>query len=149
MLTPAIVVTWYARHGHDPADTGNRREDQPWYADKTEPTFKDMPARLRRVLTAARISGDSAAQPSPPPSKSAPSPQPGPQQPHKYESRAKGDVGINLLPHAVRELTELGLGNPLEDTGIATSEQAHFDRFGSLIWSEPSGTPTGPRHCRT
>jgi len=52
-------------------------------------------------------------------------------------------VGINLLPHAVRELTELGLGNPLEATGIATSEQAHFDRFGSLIWSEPRGRGLG------
>jgi 2-polyprenyl-6-methoxyphenol hydroxylase-like FAD-dependent oxidoreductase len=35
-------------------------------------------------------------------------------------------VGINLLPHAVRELTELGLGARLEAAGIATSEQAHF-----------------------
>jgi 5-methylphenazine-1-carboxylate 1-monooxygenase len=52
-------------------------------------------------------------------------------------------VGINLLPHAVRELTELGLGNPLEETGIVTSEQAHFDRFGSLIWSEPRGRGLG------
>jgi 2-polyprenyl-6-methoxyphenol hydroxylase-like FAD-dependent oxidoreductase len=52
-------------------------------------------------------------------------------------------VGINLLPHAVRELTELGLGDPLEATGIATSEQAHFDRFGSLIWSEPRGRGLG------
>ena len=44
-------------------------------------------------------------------------------------------VGINLLPHAVRELTELGLGPQLAATGIATSEQAHFDRHGSLIWA--------------
>jgi 2-polyprenyl-6-methoxyphenol hydroxylase-like FAD-dependent oxidoreductase len=48
-------------------------------------------------------------------------------------------VGINLLPHAVRELTELGFGSQLEAAGIATSEQAHFDRHGSLIWSEPRG----------
>jgi 2-polyprenyl-6-methoxyphenol hydroxylase-like FAD-dependent oxidoreductase len=41
-------------------------------------------------------------------------------------------VGINLLPHAVRELTELGLGPELEATGIATSQQAHFDRHGSF-----------------
>ena len=33
-------------------------------------------------------------------------------------------AGINLLPHAVGELTELGLGGELEAAGIATSEQA-------------------------
>ena len=52
-------------------------------------------------------------------------------------------VGINLLPHAVRELTELGLGGQLAAAGIATSEQAHFDRHGSLIWSEPRGRSLG------
>jgi len=52
-------------------------------------------------------------------------------------------VGINLLPHAVRELTELGLGPQLAATGIATSEQAHFDRHGSLIWGEPRGRRLG------
>ena len=52
-------------------------------------------------------------------------------------------VGINLLPHAVRELTELGLGPQLAQAGIATSEQAHFDRHGSLIWSEPRGCGLG------
>lgn len=52
-------------------------------------------------------------------------------------------VGINLLPHAVRELTELGLGPALEATGIATAEQAHFDRHGNLIWSEPRGRGLG------
>ena len=31
-------------------------------------------------------------------------------------------VGINLLPHAVRELTELGLGDELAATGIPTAE---------------------------
>jgi 2-polyprenyl-6-methoxyphenol hydroxylase-like FAD-dependent oxidoreductase len=52
-------------------------------------------------------------------------------------------VGINLLPHAVRELTELGLGEQLAAAGIATSEQAHFDRHGRLIWSEPRGRRLG------
>ena len=33
-------------------------------------------------------------------------------------------VGINILPHAVRELTELGLGEALAATGIATSGAA-------------------------
>ena len=52
-------------------------------------------------------------------------------------------VGINLLPHAVRELTELGLGPQLAAAGIATAEQAHFDRHGSLIWGEPRGRGLG------
>ena len=43
----------------------------------------------------------------------------------------------------MRELTELGLGAQLEAAGIATSEQAHFDRRGSLIWSEPRGRSLG------
>jgi 2-polyprenyl-6-methoxyphenol hydroxylase-like FAD-dependent oxidoreductase len=52
-------------------------------------------------------------------------------------------VGINLLPHAVRELTELGLGEQLAATGIETAEQAHFDRHGGFIWSEPRGRGLG------
>jgi 2-polyprenyl-6-methoxyphenol hydroxylase-like FAD-dependent oxidoreductase len=52
-------------------------------------------------------------------------------------------VGINLLPHAVRELTELGLGGQLAGAGIETAEQAHFDRHGGLIWSEPRGRALG------
>lgn len=52
-------------------------------------------------------------------------------------------VGINLLPHAVRELTELGLGPALEATGIPTTEQAHFDPHGGFIWSEPRGRNLG------
>jgi 5-methylphenazine-1-carboxylate 1-monooxygenase len=54
-------------------------------------------------------------------------------------------VGINLLPHAVRELTELGLAGPLAAAGIPTAEQAHFDRHGNLIWGEPRGTALGYR----
>lgn len=52
-------------------------------------------------------------------------------------------VGINLLPHAVRELTELGLGDSLSDVGVATAELAYFDRHGSQIWSEPRGMAAG------
>jgi 5-methylphenazine-1-carboxylate 1-monooxygenase len=54
-------------------------------------------------------------------------------------------VGINLLPHAVRELTELGLGDALEATGIPTRKLSYYDRFGSLIWSEPRGRDAGYR----
>jgi hypothetical protein len=65
MLISSIVAIWYARHGHDPADIDDRREDQPWYTAKTEPAFEDMLAKLRHVLITARISSGSAAQPTP------------------------------------------------------------------------------------
>ncbi|NGO75058.1 flavin-dependent oxidoreductase [Streptomyces sp. YC504] len=52
-------------------------------------------------------------------------------------------VGINLLPHAVRELTELGLGTVLAETGVPTAEMVHFDRHGNRIWGEPRGRALG------
>ena len=54
-------------------------------------------------------------------------------------------VGINLLPHAVRELTELGLGDSLAERGVATSDLTYVDRQGSTIWSEPRGVGAGYR----
>jgi 2-polyprenyl-6-methoxyphenol hydroxylase-like FAD-dependent oxidoreductase len=54
-------------------------------------------------------------------------------------------VGINLLPHAMRELSELGLGEAVEAAGVATQELAYFDRFGSRISSEPRGRAAGYR----
>ncbi|GIH92946.1 flavin-dependent oxidoreductase [Planobispora siamensis] len=52
-------------------------------------------------------------------------------------------VGINLLPHAVRELTELGLADRLAEIGVATAELAYFNRYGTAIWSEPRGLDAG------
>ena len=52
-------------------------------------------------------------------------------------------VGINLMPHAVRELTELGLGDELAATGIPTTEHVHFDRHGHRIWGFASGLNIG------
>ena len=54
-------------------------------------------------------------------------------------------VGINLMPHAVRELTELGLADELEATGIPTAEMVHFDRHGNRIWGFASGRNIGYR----
>lgn len=54
-------------------------------------------------------------------------------------------VGINLLPHAMRELSELGLGEAVEAAGVATHELAYFDRFGSRISREPRGRGAGYR----
>lgn len=52
-------------------------------------------------------------------------------------------VGINTLPHAVRELTELGLAEQLAATAIPTAELAYYSKHGSLIWSEPRGLAAG------
>src|SRR3984957_233401 len=54
-------------------------------------------------------------------------------------------VGINLMPHAVRELTELGLAGALAATGIPTAEHVHFDRHGNRIWGFASGLSVGYR----
>jgi 5-methylphenazine-1-carboxylate 1-monooxygenase len=52
-------------------------------------------------------------------------------------------VGINLLPHAVRELIELGLLDRLDTAGVRTSELAYFSKHGKPIWSEPRGLEAG------
>ena len=54
-------------------------------------------------------------------------------------------VGINILPHAVRELTELGLGDALAATGIATRELRYISAHGQEIWREPRGLAAGYR----
>jgi 2-polyprenyl-6-methoxyphenol hydroxylase-like FAD-dependent oxidoreductase len=54
-------------------------------------------------------------------------------------------VGINLLPHAVRELTELGLGERIAELGVAPGTLSYYNRFGQAIWSEPRGLRAGYR----
>ncbi|NRQ38287.1 flavin-dependent oxidoreductase [Nonomuraea sp. NN258] len=52
-------------------------------------------------------------------------------------------VGINILPHAVRELIELGLGERLAGIGIPTADLTFINRRGQRIWSEPRGRNAG------
>ncbi len=52
-------------------------------------------------------------------------------------------VGINTLPHAVRELFEIGLRDKLAATGVATAELAYYSSHGQRIWSEPRGEAAG------
>ena len=54
-------------------------------------------------------------------------------------------VGINVLPHAVRELIELGLLDKLDAAGVRTRELAYFSKHGKPIWSEPRGIEAGYR----
>jgi 5-methylphenazine-1-carboxylate 1-monooxygenase len=52
-------------------------------------------------------------------------------------------VGINVLPHAVRELIELGLADRLQAAAVRTKELAYFSKRGQPIWSEPRGLEAG------
>lgn len=52
-------------------------------------------------------------------------------------------VGINLLPHSVRVLTDLGLQADLAASGIETADLSYYNRFGQLIWREPRGRAAG------
>ena len=52
-------------------------------------------------------------------------------------------VGINLLPHAVREFSDLGLRDDLAETAIPTAELAYYTKHGQRIWSEPRGLEAG------
>lgn len=52
-------------------------------------------------------------------------------------------VGINLLPHAVRELAGLGVLDDLDRAGIRTSELIYANRFGQELWREPRGLDAG------
>jgi len=52
-------------------------------------------------------------------------------------------VGINILPHASRELAALGLEPALSRVAVLTRESVFFNRFGQLIYREPSGRFAG------
>ncbi len=52
-------------------------------------------------------------------------------------------VGINVQPHAVREMHDLGLAEALDATGLQTEEVAYFSAQGGRIWAEPRGRFAG------
>jgi 2-polyprenyl-6-methoxyphenol hydroxylase-like FAD-dependent oxidoreductase len=61
------------------------------------------------------------------------------------EIKAVG-VGINLLPHATKELAALGLEQALTNVAIETTDATFFNRFGQLIYQEPLGRAAGYDH---
>ena len=61
------------------------------------------------------------------------------------EIKAVG-VGINLLPHATKELATLGLEGALARLAIETRDATFFNRFGQLIYQEPLGRAAGYDH---
>src|SRR5829696_10539318 len=67
---------------------------------------------------------------------------------HLFESVAEIrplGVGINLLPHAVRELEELGVRAAVEAAGVSCAELSYFTKRGERIWGEPRGLAAGYR----
>ena len=52
-------------------------------------------------------------------------------------------VGINTLPHAIKELAGLGLLDALDRVAIRTFELIYQNRFGQTIWREPRGIDAG------
>jgi 2-polyprenyl-6-methoxyphenol hydroxylase-like FAD-dependent oxidoreductase len=52
-------------------------------------------------------------------------------------------VGINTLPHAVRELFEIGLRERLAASAVATARLAYYSSRGQRIWDEPRGEAAG------
>lgn len=52
-------------------------------------------------------------------------------------------VGINLLPHCVRVLTNLGLQGKIAEIAVETKELVYANRYGQLFWSEPRGRFAG------
>ena len=55
-------------------------------------------------------------------------------------------VGINLLPHATKELAALGLEDALARVAVKTRDATFFNRFGQLIYQEPLGRAAGYEH---
>lgn len=52
-------------------------------------------------------------------------------------------VGINVLPHATKELDELGLLPRLDAVGVRTKESIFFTRHGQYVYNEPAGLDAG------
>jgi 2-polyprenyl-6-methoxyphenol hydroxylase-like FAD-dependent oxidoreductase len=54
-------------------------------------------------------------------------------------------VGINLLPHAVRVLTNIGLQDKMQAMAVETKELVYANRYGQFFWEEPRGKYAGYR----
>lgn len=52
-------------------------------------------------------------------------------------------VGINTLPHAIRELADLDLLDRLDAVGVRTRELRYLTKHGQEVWSEPRGMYAG------
>jgi 2-polyprenyl-6-methoxyphenol hydroxylase-like FAD-dependent oxidoreductase len=63
---------------------------------------------------------------------------------YELQAEIKGlGLGINLLPHATKELGALGLMDALADVAVTTREAVFYNRHGQLVYSEPCGRHAG------
>jgi len=56
MAPRGAPILWYALHGDHHADVAEHRQRAPWYHTKTNPSFADMLAKLRRTIIATQYS---------------------------------------------------------------------------------------------
>jgi 2-polyprenyl-6-methoxyphenol hydroxylase-like FAD-dependent oxidoreductase len=54
-------------------------------------------------------------------------------------------VGVNILPHAVKELDRLGLLERLRAVAVETKESAFYNAHGQFVYGEPAGLAAGYR----
>src|SRR3569832_2471858 len=52
-------------------------------------------------------------------------------------------VGINTLPHAIKELAQLGLLERLDQIAVRTHELVYMTERGQEVWREPRGLDAG------
>ncbi|MDW6064489.1 hypothetical protein SAZ11_49300 [Streptomyces sp. FXJ1.4098] len=52
-----VAILWYTLAGHQPTDAAEPRSRARWYTTKSQPSFEDMTAKLRRVIIAHRFRG--------------------------------------------------------------------------------------------
>ena len=52
-------------------------------------------------------------------------------------------VGINMLPHAIKELASLGLLPALDAAGVRTRKLVYANRLGQTVWQELRGVDAG------
>ncbi|MEF2975946.1 flavin-dependent oxidoreductase [Subtercola sp. YIM 133946] len=68
------------------------------------------------------------------------------EQPTVYEAarsiRELG-VGINLQPHALRELSTIGLQDAVLQAGVSCDHWGLYNEYGQEVWSEPRGLAAG------
>ncbi len=64
------------------------------------------------------------------------------------ELKAVG-VGINILPHASRELCALGLEEALAKVAVTTREYCFYNRFGQYIYSGAGREISPATTCRS
>jgi 2-polyprenyl-6-methoxyphenol hydroxylase-like FAD-dependent oxidoreductase len=63
---------------------------------------------------------------------------------YELQPEIKGlGLGINILPHATKELAALGLQDALAGIAVTTREAAFYTRHGQLVYTEPLGRYAG------